>query len=55
MVSEGAGTTDGAATRYDGTWKTRRLAVALLAAVVIVLAAVIGASGASAEPAAGEP
>jgi hypothetical protein len=53
VVSEGAGTTDGAATRYGGTWKTRRLTAALLAAVVVVLAAVIGASGASAEPASG--
>ena len=53
MVSEGASTTDGAATRNGGTWKTSRLAAALLAAVVVVLAGVIGASGASAEPAAG--
>src|SRR5437773_11214720 len=53
VVSDGAGTTDGAATRYSGTWKTRRLTAALLAAVVVVLAGVIGASGASAEPASG--
>src|SRR5439155_14383231 len=53
VVSEGASTTDGAATRNGGTWKTRRLAVALFAAVVVVLAAVIAASGASAEPASG--
>src|SRR5882724_340020 len=46
-------TTDGAATRHFCAGMTGRLAVALLAAVVVVLAAVIGASGASAEPASG--